>query len=337
MPRLRRSDTSAAGLRRIPRGRGFQYLTAAGSRPDPADLDRIRQLVIPPGWADVWICPHANGHLQATGVDAAGRRQYLYHAEWRVRRDREKHDHVLAVAASLPAAREIASTQLASRALSRQRVLATAFTLLDVGLFRIGGDRYAEENGSYGLMTLQRDHVHCTRDGLVFEYPAKSGKERMLVIAAAPVRTVVCTLRRKRPPGQRLLAYRDRGGWRELDSGDMNSYLRDLFGQEVSAKDLRTWHATVLAAVGLAVSGHAAASPSARKRAVSRIVSEVADYLGNTPAVCRRSYIDGRLIDRYLDGETVRFPMDRLGAGVRPGWPATQGGFEAAVIRLLNE
>lgn len=117
----------------------------------------------------------------------------------------------------------------------------------------------------------------------------------------------------------------------------MNSYLRELFGQEVSAKDLRTWHATVLAAVGLAVSGHVAASPSARKRAVSRIVSEVADYLGNTPAVCRRSYIDGRLLDRYLDGEAVRFPMDRLGAGVRQGWPATQGGFEAAVVRLLDD
>jgi DNA topoisomerase IB len=147
---------------------------------------------------------------------------------------------------------------------------------------------------------------------------------------------VICALRRKRPPDRRLLAHRARGDWRELDSGDMNSYLRELFGQEVSAKDLRTWHATVLAAVGLTVSGHAATSPSARKRAVSRIVSEVADYLGNTPAVCWRSYIDGRLIDRYLDGERVRFPTDRLGAGVRPGWPATQGGFETAVIRLLN-
>ena len=283
MPRLRRSDTSAAGLR-LPRGRGFQCLTAAGSRPDAADMDRIRQLVIPPAWTDVWICPHASGHLQATGIDAAGRRQYLYHAEWRARRDREKHDHVLAIAASLPAAREVAGTQLAGRGLSRERVLAAAFTLLDVGLFRIRGDRYAEENGSYGLMTLQRDHVHCTQDGLVFEYPAKSGKERMLVVAAAPVRTVICTLRRKRPPDRRLLAHRDRGGWRELDSGDMNSYLRELFGQEVSAKDLRTWHATVLAAVGLAVSGHAATSP-----------------------------------------------------GIRPGWPATQGGFEAAVIRLLND
>jgi DNA topoisomerase IB len=337
MPRLRRSDTSAAGLRRARRGRGFQYLTAEGGEVDAADRDRIRQLVIPPAWTDVWICPYAHGHLQATGVDAAGRRQYLYHAAWRAKRDREKHDRVLDFAARLPAVRETVSRQLQARRLTRERVLAAAFTLLDVGLFRIGGDRYAEDNGSYGLMTLQREHVHCTKAGLVFEYPAKSGKERMQVVTAAPVRAVVAALRRERPPGRRLIAYRDRGGWHELDSADMNSYLHDLFGHEVSAKDFRTWHATVLAAVGLAVSGHAPPSPSARKRAVSRVVGEVADYLGNTPAVCRASYIDGRLIDRFLDGETVEVPLERLGAGVPPGWPATSGAFETGVIRLLRD
>jgi DNA topoisomerase IB len=321
----------------VPRGRGFQYLTPEGGCPDPADLERIRGLVIPPAWRDVWICPMANGHLQATGVDAAGRRQYLYHADWRKRRDREKHDHVLDVAECLPAARRAAGEQILGRGLTAQRVLAAAFVLLDVGLFRVGSDRYAEENGSYGLMTLEREHVHCGQDGLIFEYPAKGGKERMQVVTAEPVRAVICALRRQRPPGQRLLACRDGGRWRELDSADMNEYLRELCGQEVSAKDFRTWHATVLAAVGLAVSGNAAASPAARKRAVSRVVAEVAGYLGNTPAVCRRSYIDERLIDRYLDGEMVQLPTGRLGAGVRPGWPATQGDFEAAVIRLLRD
>lgn len=337
MTRLRRSDTSAPGLRRVPRGRGFQYLTAGGGRPADADLHRARQLVIPPAWTDVWICPLPNGHLQATGVDAAGRRQYLYHPAWRARRDREKHDHVLEVAQCLPAARETAAGQLQGRGLTRERVLAAAFIMLDVGLFRVGGDRYAEENGSYGLMTLQREHVRCGKDGLVFEYPAKSGKERMQVMAAEPVRRVICSLRRRRPPGQRLLAFSQRGQWHELDSDDMNAYLRSLFGRDVSAKDFRTWHATVLAAVGLAVSGAAVASPAARKRAVSRVVTEVAGYLGNTPAVCRRSYIDARLIDRYMDGEMVPLPTGRLGAGVRPGWPATQGDFEAAVIRLLRD
>jgi len=223
MPRLRRSDTSAAGLQRVRRGRGFQYLTAEGTRVAAADLDRIRNLVIPPAWTDVWICPYANGHLQATGVDAAGRRQYLYHAAWRAKRDREKHDRVLDFAARLPAVRDTVSSHLQARKLSRERVLAAAFTLLDVGLFRIGGDRYAEDNGSYGLMTLQREHVRCTKAGLVFEYPAKSGKERMHVVTAAPARTVVRALRRERPAGRRLIAYRDGGNWHELDSADMNS------------------------------------------------------------------------------------------------------------------
>jgi DNA topoisomerase I len=320
----------------VARGRGFQYLTADGARPEAADLNRIRGLVIPPAWTDVWICPLANGHLQATGVDDAGRRQYLYHPAWRVQRDKEKFDHVLDVAAGLPAARETACAQLTARRLTRQRVLAAAFVLLDVGLFRIGGDRYAEENGSYGLMTLLREHVHCGKDGLVFEYPAKGGKERMQVVTADEAAAVICALRRRRPPGQRLIAYKGSGAWHELDSDDLNGYLRDLFGREVSAKDFRTWHATVLAAIALAVSGHAAA-PTARKRAVTRAVCEVADYLGNTPAVCRRSYIDPRLIDRYLDGETINVRVDRLGADARPGWPATHGRVEAEVIRLLKD
>ena len=336
MPRLRRSDTSGPGLRRVRHGRGFRYRTADGGPVSDADRERIQQLVIPPAWEDVWISPHANGHLQATGLDTAGRRQYLYHPAWRAKRDREKHDHVLDFAACLPAARKIAADQLSSRGLTRERVLAAAFTLLDVGAFRVGGDRYAEENGSFGLMTLRREHVHCTAGGLVFEYPAKSGQERMDLITAAPVHSVVCALRRRRPDGQRLFAHYSGGRWHELDSDSLNEYLCGLLGREVSAKDFRTWNATVLAAVGLAVSSHTARSPSARKRAVSRVVKEVAGYLGNTPAVCRASYIDGRLIDRYLDGEPIGFPMDRLGTGVEPGWPATQGGFEAAVLRLLR-
>jgi DNA topoisomerase-1 len=336
LARLRRSDTSAPGLRRVPRGRGFQYLTAEGSRPDAADLARIEDLVIPPAWTDVWICPLANGHLQATGLDAAGRRQYLYHPAWRLQRDKEKFDHVLDMAGYLPTARKSACAALAGRRLTRERVLAAAFILLDVGLFRIGGDRYAARNDSYGLMTLQREHVHWGQAGLAFEYPAKGGKERMQVVTVDGAATVVCALRRSRPAGQRLMAYKCAGAWHELDSDDLNAYLRDLFGRDVSAKDFRTWHATVLAAVGLAVSGHAT-SPSARKRAVSRTVREVADYLGNTPAVCRRSYIDPRLIDRYTDGETINVRVDQLGADVRPGWPATHGEVEAEVIRLLSD
>ncbi len=337
MPRLRRSDTSRPGLTRRRRGRGFEYLGADGCQAAPVDVARIRALVIPPAWTNVWICPQPNGHLQATGIDAAGRRQYLYHPDWRAQRDKLKHDHVLDFGAQLPAAREQVGDELAGRGLTRERVLAAGFTLLDVGLFRVGGDRYAEENGSFGLMTLQREHVHVTKDGLVFEYPAKSGKERLHVVTVPEAVSVLRGLRRQRPAEARLLAFRDRRGWHELDSADMNDYLQQLFGLPVSAKDFRTWHATVLAAVGLAVSGNAAASPTARKRAVSRVVKEVSDYLGNTPAVCRASYIDGRLIDRYMHGETLQVPLERLGAGVEPGWPATQGGFEAAVVQLLRD
>jgi DNA topoisomerase IB len=337
VPRLRRSDTSAPGLRRVRRGRGFRYLAADGDAAGPADVARIRALVIPPAWTEVWICPYPNGHLQATGLDAAGRRQYLYHEAWRARRDREKHDHVLEFAARLPAARERASGQLAGRGLGRDRVLAAAFTLLDVGGFRVGSDRYAEENGSYGLMTLLREHVRCERGRLTFEYPAKSGRESVTVVTVAPARAVVCALRRRRPPGHRLMAWSARGQWHDLGSDDVNDYLCDLLGVEVSAKDFRTWQGTVQAAVGLAVSGRAARSAPARKRAVSRVVAEVADYLGNTPAVCRRSYIDGRLIDRYLHGETIAFPLEQLGRGVPPGWPATHGPFEAAVLRHLAD
>lgn len=336
MPRLRRSDTSGPGLRRLRNGRGFRYLTTDGSPVPAAERQRIKELVIPPAWEDVWISPYANGHLQATGVDAAGRRQYLYHPAWREKRDREKHDHVLEFAACLPDARKVAADQLSGRGLTKERVLAAAFTLLDVGAFRVGGDRYVSENGSFGLMTLRREHVHCTAGGLVFEYPAKSGKERVDLVTAAPVQSVIRALRRRRPDERRLFAFYGGGRWHELDSGSLNEYLCDLLGREVSAKDFRTWNATVLAAVGLAVSSHATRSPTARKRAVTRVVKEVSGYLGNTPAVCRASYIDGRLIDRYLDGETIAFPMDRLGTGVQPGWPATQGRFESAVLQLLR-
>jgi DNA topoisomerase IB len=184
-------------------------------------------------------------------------------------------------------------------------------------------------------MTILGEHVRSERGRLVFDYPAKSGRESVTVVTVAPARAVVCALRRRRPPGQRLMAWSARGQWHDLGSDDVNDYLCDLLGVDVRAKDFRTWQGTVQAAVGLAVSGRAARSAPARKRAVSRVVAEVADYLGNTPAVCRRSYIDGRLIDRYLHGETIAFPLQQLGRGVPPGWPATHGPFEAAVLRHL--
>ncbi len=338
MARLRRVDCAGPGIARVKRGRGFSYRAADGSAvTDPATLRRIADLVIPPAWTDVWICPHPRGHIQAVGTDAAGRRQYRYHDQWRVQRDAAKHERVLLFARRLPAARAQVSEHLGQRGLTKQRVLAAAFRLLDLGFFRIGGESYAEENGSFGLATMRREHVTVTGDLVVFDYTAKSGKHRVQAIVDERVRKVVRSLLDRDDTSEELLAYKDRTGWHDVTTADINSYLREVIGDEVSAKDFRTWHATVLTAVGLAVSTQAPTSESARKRAVSRVVSEVAQYLGNTPAVCRSSYIDPRVIDLYDDGTTIAAALERLGAEASFGEPATHGQIETAVLRLLRK
>jgi DNA topoisomerase IB len=338
MPRLRRVDCAEPGIRRVRRGRGFGYLDADGNRvDDPETLQRISDLVIPPAWEDVWICPAPNGHIQATGTDAAGRRQYRYHDAWRTARDREKHERMLEFAATLPAAREQMFADLTDSEVSKTRVLAAAARMLDLGFFRIGSEEYAEKNESYGLATMRRDHV-VARDGvLTFDYIAKSGKRRVQSLADEELCELVRILKRRRSGGDELLAYRTGRGWCDVKSHDINDYLRTITGGAFTAKDFRTWHATVLCAVALGVSHVAPASESARKRAVSRAVKEVAHYLGNTPTVCRASYIDPRVIDSYLDGVTIYDDLHRLGADAAFGELATQGPIEDAVLRLLQE
>ena len=338
MPRLRRVDCAEPGIRRVRRGRGFGYVDADGNRViDPETLQRIADLVIPPAWEDVWICPVPNGHIQATGTDVAGRRQYRYHDAWREARDRAKHERMLEFAAALPAARERMLADLRRDDIDRSRVLGAAARLLDLGFFRIGSEQYAEQNESYGLATLRRDHVTCTNGVLTFDYRAKSGKQRVQSLADDELCALVRTLKRRRTGGPELLAFRENGRWVDVKSHDINGYLREITGGEFTAKDFRTWHATVLCAVALAVSAHAPTSESARKRVVSRAVKEVAHYLGNTPAVCRSSYIDPRVIDRYNDGLTIQDELHRLGADARFGELATQGAIEGAVLRLLAE
>ena len=319
------------------RGKGFSYETPDGGKvTDPETLARLTDLAIPPAWQDVWICPWPTGHIQALGTDAAGRRQYRYHDDWRTQRDAEKHDRVLAFSRRLPLARAKVEAHLMGRGLTRQRVLATAFRLLDLGFFRIGGESYAEDNGSYGLATMRRKHVTVEGDDVIFDYVAKSGKQRVQSVVDPSVRKVVQSLLKREGGGQELLAYKQGGEWRDITGADINAYIRDVVGAEVTAKDFRTWHATVLMAVGLAVSTGAPTSLSARKRAVSRVVTEVATYLGNTPAVCRSSYIDPRVIDLYDDGVTVARSLERLGDGASFGQPATHGQVEAAVLRMLR-
>jgi DNA topoisomerase IB len=320
-------------------GRGFAYVDADGNRVRDTDtLQRIDALVIPPAWEDVWICPWPNGHIQATGTDAAGRRQYRYHDQWRRDRDRQKHEKMLEFAAALPAARERMLSDLRRPKLDRRRVLGAAARLLDLGFFRIGSEEYAETNKSYGLATMRRDHVTVSRGGVItFDYIAKSGKHRVQSVADEDLCRVITSLKRQRHDSPELLGYRSHSRWVDIKSHDINDYLREITGAEFTAKDFRTWNATVLCAVALAVSDVVPALENARKRNVTRAVKEVAHYLGNTPAVCRSSYIDPRVIDLYNDGVTIRGDLDALGEGASFGVLATQGAVEAAVLRLLRE
>jgi DNA topoisomerase-1 len=338
MARLRRADCSSAGFGRRRRGRGFEYFDENGERIDDPDvLARVRELVIPPAWMDVWICPHPMGHIQAVGTDAAGRRQYLYHPQWRLRRDQEKFDEMIEFARRLPYLRRVTAKHLRQNELSRERVLACATRLLDRGFFRIGTEEYAEQNETYGLATMLKSHVELGDGNLVtFDYVSKGGKQRVQSLVDPDVYGVVDALKRRRS-GKELLAYREKGRWVDVKSTDINDYVKSVVGEQFTAKDFRTWNATVLAAVALAVSGRVAASPTARKRAITRAVKEVAYYLGNTPAVCRASYIDPRVFDRFRDGVTIGGALERLGDDVAFGQPSTQGPIEEAVLDLLED
>jgi DNA topoisomerase IB len=307
MPRLRRSKLDEPGYTRRRCGKGFVLLDPAGQRvEDAAVVERIQGLVIPPAWKDVWISSHPNGHIQAVGTDAAGRKQYRYHDAWRLRRDAQKFDRMITFAQALPAVRDATAVHLAHPDLDRERVLACCIRLLDRGFFRIGGEAYAETNDSYGLATMRKDHVSLEPNHrVVFEYTAKSGKERLQSIVDPDVFAVVRALRGRRTGGGELFAYREARQWRDVRSSDINLYLKELAGGDYSAKVFRTWHATVLAAVALAVSSQALRTKTARQRAITRATAEVAHYLGNTPAVARRSYIDPRVIDRFSSGVTI--------------------------------
>lgn len=307
MPRLRRVRIDSPGWTRTRAGDGFVYVAGDGTRlDDPDELDRISSLAIPPAWEDVWICPYASGHIQAAGIDAAGRRQYLYHSQWRLRRDRAKHDHVLDVARRLPDARKQVEVDLDQKGWPRSKALALAFRLLDLAYFRAGNETYARTNGSYGLATLKREHVQVRGDKSVrFLYPAKSGQVRDVVVEDPEVARMVTSLRRRGGGGDELLAWRAGTTWYDISSADVTAYIKSVLGDDASPKDFRTWHATVLAARGLAEAGAPPKGDRARRKVVTEVVRDVADALGNTPAVCRASYIDARLVDLWERGETI--------------------------------
>ena len=338
MPRLKRVDCSAPGITRRRRGRGFVYLYSDGRRvTDPQLLLHIKQLVIPPAWTDVWICPDPNGHLQAVGTDAAGRKQYLYHPRWRERRDAQKFEHMLEFARALPDIRGVLVEHLRGDGLTHRRVLACAVRLLDRGFFRIGTEGYAEQNQTYGLATMHKRHVKL-REGheIEFDYVSKSGKRLIRSVVDPEVYEVVAALKRRRGGGPELLAYKEGARWIDLKSTDINLYIKEISGAEFTAKDFRTWNATVLAAVGIAVVGHAVTSRAARKRAITLVVKDVARYLGNTPAIARSSYIDPRVFDRFRSGWTILGAIETLGEEVDFGAPSIQGAMEEATLDLLE-
>ena len=351
MARLRRSSCGAPGIVRRRRGRSFQYVDPDGSTvDDPEVLERIHALAIPPAWRDVWICMDPLGHLQATGLDAAGRKQYRYHDRWRTHRDRQKFDSMTGFGEALPGLRRrvgrelrraengggpSAKAALPFEQLTRPLVLACTVRLLDLGFFRIGSEDYAERNESYGLTTMLRSHVTIAGEQLVFDFPAKSGQRRVQAIADDAALRVVTALKRRRA-GEQLLAYREQGSWHELGADEVNAWLKEIAGP-YTAKDFRTWNATVLAAVALAAARPSRETRPARERAVSGAIKTVAAYLGNTPAVCRASYVDPRVVDRYLDGVTIAPALGGTRSGPDLARPRVRRRVESAVLELLSE
>ena len=332
MPRLRRTSPDDPGWTRRRAGKGFVYLDESGKRLSATHAQRARDLVIPPAWEDVWITPHENGHLQAVGTDEAGRRQYLYHPDWRTRRDAAKHDRVLQFGRALSRAREKVLTDLGTEGMSLERACAVAVRLLDLGYFRIGNDVYADKHGSFGLTTLERQHVRKQGTVMVFCFVGKSGVEHRIEIDDPATVAALETMRRRRGGDPRLLAWKEGRSWRSLDSARVNDYVRESTGLDATAKDFRTWHATVLAAAALAETDEPGESKASRKRAVSGAMKEVAEFLGNTPAQARASYVDPRVVDAYEEGRTIHGATRRSYEKV----DERQAALERAVLRLLK-
>jgi DNA topoisomerase I len=331
VPGLSRSDPHGPGITRERISHGFRYRDPSGSEVNsPEILHRIGALGIPPAWKEVWISPDPLGHIQATGVDSRGRTQYRYHQVWREQRDVQKFAHMLRFAGALPALRSAAARDLGRRRLDRDRVTAAAVRLIDLGLFRIGGERYAELDHHYGATTLQRHDVTVTREGVAFDYIAKEGKRRTITVTDLAVRSVVRALVSSGSTSDSLFSFQDGDTWRPLRSHEVSSYIATRAGGHFTAKEFRTWNATVLTALLLANADPAETTRS-RKSVITAAVRGVAYWLGDTPGVARASYIDPRVISRYSsDGQLASIP--RMPAVLPAAAEA-----EAAVAALLAD
>jgi len=326
---LSRSDPRSPGISRIRIAGEFGYRDPAGADvTDSATLQRIRALALPPAWEHVWISLDPVGHIQATGVDSRGRTQYRYHELWREQRDAQKFEHMLRFAGTLPALRAATVHDLRRRRLDRDRISASAVRLIDLGLFRIGGERYAELDHHFGAVTLQKRHVTVRRGGAVFDYVAKEGKRRYITVTDGAVLGTLRTLTASDNGLDTLFAWQDSSRWHQLHSYDVSTYIAEHTGGHFTAKEFRTWNATVLMALGLASSGPPASARDV-KRSINASIRTVAEWLGDTPSVARSSYIDPRLIARYeSEGGLTGIPV--LPAVLPAGADA-----EAAVAALL--
>jgi DNA topoisomerase-1 len=330
---LRYTTDTGPGMRRIRRGRAFTYVDADG-KPirAAAELARIRALVIPPAWVDVWICPDPRGHLQATGRDARGRKQYRYHPKWRLVRDETKYDRVIGFAKVLPVIRRTTSDHLRRTGLPREKVLATVVQLLEKTLIRVGNDEYARTNRSYGLTTMRDGHVEVKGPRVRFSFRGKSGVEHEIDLTDRRLAKIVKQCRDL--PGYELFQYVDENGKRQtVGSEEVNAYLKDITGQDLTSKDFRTWAGTVLAAQ-LLREFEAFTSNAQAKRNILAAVEMVAKRLGNTKAVCRKCYIHPVIFDAYLDGSMLDTIAQRARKVSRAVDRLTSG--EAAVLRLLK-
>ncbi|WP_347756232.1 DNA topoisomerase IB [Agrococcus sp. ProA11] len=320
MARLRRAQPSKdPGIRRRRAGSGWSFRHDSGRAVSAADRERARSLAVPPAWTDVWIAADPLAHIQAIGVDDAGRTQYIYHPQWRERRDRVKHERALDLAEALPAMRRRVTLDLAREGLGRERVLAAALRVLDAVAIRAGGDAYAEEHGSHGLMTLLVRHASVDGDTVRLRFPAKSGQRFDITIDDADLAACIAELRAGRSARSRLLAWRDEQGAHALRDADLNRAVREATGGEFTAKDFRTLHGTIVAADSLA-RARDVASATERKRAIREAIVEVSEALGNTPTVAKASYIDPEVFERFEAGATI----------------GTRGSRERALLALLR-
>jgi DNA topoisomerase-1 len=331
---LRYVSDERPGLRRERCGQGFRYRTAEGRLlRDRHILKRIRSLAIPPAWTDVWICPLDHGHLQATGRDERGRKQHLYHPRWREVRDQTKYERVTDFARALPVIRRQLQRDLAREGLYREKILATVVRLLEISLIRVGNEEYARDNKSYGLTTMKNRHATVRGAKIKFQFRGKSGKDHVVEVEDRRVARIVRACQDL--PGQELFQYVDEaGGKHDVGSGDVNDYLRELTGRDFTAKDFRTWAGTLSAAAELRRLGPVENETDARKNVVAAIKA-TAQSLGNTPAVCRRSYVHPAVIRAYLDGTLIP-GLDEWKGKARAATSWRLRPTEAAVLRFLK-